>query len=196
MFHPCNRTFLIPDNRQRFPAEVCAAMTTSGSSLTCLPVQVNAGEWETAVFFQLSGPESQPDVQRLSALRTVPITLDTDVIEHENAALAVLRIEVFTDQEDPLAGEILLIPGGHTTHFEALDLLTRQPRLGFFIGDQQYRVILAQYLRLSDAEHREFKTLVDRVVKHDAVVRVSGRYDADRAFAAVTANYTLRSGDN
>ena len=172
-------------------------MTASGSSLTCLPVQVDAGDWETAVFFQLSGPESQWDVQRLSALRTVPIALDTDVIEHENAAVAVVRLEVFADEDDPLAGEILLLPGGNTTHFEALDLLTRQTRLGCFIGDQQFRVILAQYLRLSDAEHGEFKKLLDQAVKHDAIVRVTGRYDADRAFSAVAANYALRlPGDN
>ncbi|MDH3712869.1 MAG: hypothetical protein OET44_03355 [Gammaproteobacteria bacterium] len=175
-----------------FPAEVRQAMVTTGSSLTCLPVQMDAGDWETAVFFQLRGPESQHDLQRLSVLRTVPIALDTDVIEHENAAVAVFRLEVFADAEDPLAGEILLIPGGNRVHFEALELLTRQPRLGCFIGNSQFQVILAQYLRLSDSEHSEFKRVLDQAAKHDAVVRMTGRYDADSAFAAVTANYALR----
>lgn len=183
---------VVKQSTRLFPAEVRQAMATTGSSLTCLPVQMDAGDWETAVFFQLSGPESQRDIQRLSALRTVPIALDTDVIEHENAAVAVLRLEVFADAQDPLAGEILLIPGGNTVHFEALELLTRQPRLGCFIGDLQFQVILAQYLRLSDAEHSEFKRVLDQAVKHDAVVRMTGRYDAGSAFTAVTANYALR----
>ena len=177
---------------QSLPAEVRNAMATTGSSVTCLPVQMDAGDWETAMFFQLSGPESQRDVQRLSALRTVPIALDTEIIEHENAAVAVVRLEVFADDEDPLVGEILLVPGGNTTHFEALELLSRQPRLGCIIGDHRFRVVLAQYLRLSEAEHGEFKRLLDQVVKHDAVVRMTGRYDAERAFAAITANYALR----
>jgi len=175
-----------------FPAEVRQAMATTGSSLTCLPVQMDAGDWETAVFFQLSGPESQQDLQRLAALRTVPIALDTDVIEHENAAVAVLRVEVFADAEDPLIGEILLVPGGNTEHFETLHLLTRQSRLGCFIGDPQFQIVLSQYLRLGDAERGEFKKMLDQTVKHDAVVRLTGRYDAAGAFAAVTANYALR----
>ncbi len=175
-----------------FPAAVRQAMSATGSSITCVPVQLDSGDWESAIFFALSGAESAADLARLATLRTVPFALNTDVVKHENGAVVVLRLEVLLDEEDPLVGEILLLPGGNTQHFETLDLLTRQPRLGCRIGDERYQTVLSQYVTLSDAEHREFKSLLDDAVQHDAVVRMTGRYDADSAFAAVTANYALR----
>lgn len=64
--------------------------------------------------------------------------------------------------------------------------------MGCFIGDPKYQIVLSQYLQLGDNERSEFKRMLDQAVKHDAVVRLTGRYDADSAFAAVTANYALR----
>lgn len=181
----------------QFPAAVRQAMTTTGGCITCVPVQLDDGDWESAIFFALSGAGSATDLQKLQARRTVPFALDTDVIKHDNGAVVVIRVEIMPDEDDPLVGEILLLPGGNTQHFETLELLTRQARLGIRVGDERYRTVLSQYAPLTEAEHREFKSLLDEAVKHDAVVRLTNRYDADSAFAAVTANYALREpGDS
>lgn len=181
-----------PSQPTLFPAAVRDAMAMSGSCVTCLPIRMDEGEWETAIFFAVAGGESEADLRQLAALRTVPLALDTDIIRHQNAAVAVIRMEILLREDDPLVGEMLLLTGGNTQHFETLELLTRQPRLGCFIGDQSYRTVLSQYLRLGESEHQAFKSLLDDVVQHDAVVRMTGRYDAGAAFAEVTSNYAHR----
>jgi len=167
-------------------------MATTGGCVTCLPVQLDNGDWESAIFFSVAGRESERDLQTLASLRTVPFALDTDIIRHQNAGVAVIRLEVLVNEDDPLVGEILLLPGGNAQHFETLQLLSRQPRLGCFIGDQSYRTVLSQHVLLGENEHREFKSLLDDVVQHDAVVRMTGRYDAGAAFAEITSNYAHR----
>ncbi len=180
------------EQRTGFPDAVREALVTTGSAITCLPVQMDGADWESAIFFQLRGPECEADTRRLRSARTVPVALDTEVIEHEHAALAVLRFELYPDTPVALAGEILLVPGANKTHFETLELLTRQPRLGCFVADDGFRVILSQFVQLGDAEHEEFRDMLDKCTRHDAVVRLTGRYDADAAFAAVTSHYALR----
>ena len=105
-------------------------MDYTGSGATCLPVQIDGGDWESAIFFQLGGRESKDDRRILSRLSsTVPVSVETDLIDHNNAAVIVIRFEVFTRQDNPLIGEVLLTPGHISAHFETIRLLTQQNAL-------------------------------------------------------------------
>ncbi len=177
-----------------FPRHVCEAMKGAGAAVTCMPVRLDGAEWETAFFFHLAGPESKADRRVLSHSRA-PLTvgIETDLIAHESAAVVVLRLEVFTLPDDPLAGEILLTPGGSTSHFESLQTLTRQSRLSWFFADADFRVLHSQQHALADAQRAGFDELLRDAVSHDALIRVTGRYDHQAALAAVVANYELRA---
>ena len=39
----------------RFPPPIARGMRQSGAMTTCLPVQIDTGQWETAVFFEVGG---------------------------------------------------------------------------------------------------------------------------------------------
>jgi len=178
-----------------FPDFIRNAMRSSGAAATCVPVQFGRAEWEAAVFFHIAGPESKLDRRQLR--RTdgpVPIGLSVDVIEHANAAVGVLGLEVHATLHDPLVGEVLLTPGGYESHFDTLRCLSTQPLLHWFFGDQDFRVIHDQGNRLGDAEHREFAEAIERITRHDAVVRLTGRYDASLALADVASHYEVRTG--
>ena len=170
-------------------------MRLGGGAATCVPVKLGTDAWETAIYLQVSGPECQQDHQVLSdTTRAVPLGIETDLVEHQHASVVILRFEVHTDPEDPFAGEILLTPGENSMHFDALDLLTRQPRLCWFFGDQHYRVIRAQEHALSSEQHAGFSSLLNDAVRHDALVRCASRYDARAALSGIVSRYELRAG--
>lgn len=176
-----------------FPEPIRRAMLAGGSAVTCLPVQLDSGEWEAALFFHLRGEESRPDREfLLERSGPVAVGLETEVMKLENAAVVMLRVEAYTRNEDPLVGEILLVPGEAQAHFEALNLLSGQSRLSWFFGDPAFRVLHAQEHPL-EADHREeFERIRQEAVEHDALVRFTGRYDAETALAEVTAHYADR----
>lgn len=178
-----------------FPDAVRRAMRAAGAGVTCLPVQLERSEWETAFFFHLAGPECKRDRQVLAKARTpLPVGMEADLLELPRASVVVIRVEVLTVPEDPLAAEILLTPGGMRTHFDALQLLSRQERLCWFFADEDFRLIHSQQSPLRAEQRRSLDDLLRDAVRHDALIRASSRYDAAGALAEVQGHYTLRPG--
>ncbi len=165
-------------------------MRSGGVMTTCLPVRLDHGTWETAVFFGLGGPECREDRRILGKCRApVPVALEADVIECASAAVVMLRFEVATRPEDPLAGEVLLTPGLGRLQFRTLENLVEQQHLRFFFADGKFRVIHSQQLQLGQRERDGYRSILGDAVKHDAMIRLTGRYDADAAMREVTSHY-------
>ena len=178
----------------RFPAPVCEAMTASGAAATCIPVELDGGAPEAAFFINLAGPESKADRRVIRKWRgPLSLGLDSDVIETAHGAVVVLRPEVHTGPFDPFTCEILVTPGEGGTHFEALDLLSRQPRLTWFFGDRGFELIRTQQHPLDDGQRGEFAALLKTALRHDAMTRMIGRYDGRAALSEVARHYTLRT---
>lgn len=178
-----------------FPRAVCDAMSTTGTTVTCLPVKLESDVWETALFFRLMGPECKRDRRMLTrTTKPLPVTLETDLVELQHAGVVTIRAEVFTVPDDPLTAEILLVPGGARTHFDALKLLSEQERLCWFFADEDFRVLHSQQNTLEPDQHAGFDDLLRDAVRHDALIRSTGRYDADSALAEIAAHYELRAG--
>ncbi len=182
---------------KRFPEFIRNGMDYSGSSITCLPVQIDAGDWESAIFFQLGGRESKEDRRILSRLRaTVPVSVEAQLIEHNSAAVIVIRFEVYTRQDNPLVGEVLLTPGHIQAHFETMKLLTKQSLLRWFFSDAAYWIIHSQQNRLGKSEHEAFQKVLDDATRHDAFVRITGTYDVEAALREVVSHYEFRSANS
>ena len=184
-----------PARGRKFPAPVREAMTASGAAATCIPVELDGGAPEAAFFINLAGPESKADRRVIRYWRgPLSLGLESDVIETDHGAVVVLRPEVHTGPFDPLVCEILVTPGEGGAHFEALDLLARQPRLTWFFGDQGFDIIRTQQHPLALEQHEAFAALLKDALRHDAMTRMIRRYDARAALAEVTRHYTLRTG--
>lgn len=170
-------------------------MRSAGAAATCLPVRLEEERWETAFFFHLAGAECKED-RRLMLKQggPLPVGLETDLIETEHAAVVVLRPEVHTRRDNPLSYEILLTPGEGGAHFEALKLLSKQPRICWFFCDQAYWAVHSQQLPLNDAQRQGFDELLRDALKHDTVVRMTGRYDAQAGLGHIVKHYELRAG--
>ena len=178
----------------KFPAPVREAMSASGAEATCIPVELDGGAPEAAFFISLAGPESKADRRVIRKWRgPLSLGLDSDVIETAHGAVVVLRPEVHTGPFDPFVCEILAVPGEGGAHFEALNLLSRQPRLTWFFGDRGFEVIRTQQHPLDDGQRAEFAALVKQALRHDAVTRMTGRYDGRAALSEVASHYTLRT---
>ncbi len=181
-------------SNRRFPAAVRKAMTASGAAATCIPVELDGGAPEAAFFIDLAGPESKADRRVLRKWRgPLSLGLDSDVIETVHGAVVVLRPEVHTGPFDPFVCEVLVTPGEGGTHFEALDLLSRQPRLTWLFGDRGFEIIRTQQHPLDDGQRGEFAALLKAALRHDAMTRMTGRYDGRAAVAEVASHYTLRT---
>lgn len=180
----------------KFPQSVIDMMNAGGSTVTCLPVQLDSEEadiWQSAYFFRLGGRESQRDIRLLEkSTSAFSVGLETDIIEHANATVVMLRLQVFTRQDDPLVGEVLLTPGGAETHYEVLGLLAEQQTVTWFFSDQDYRVLHQQRQPLSQEWRDEFLALRSEAFKRDAIIRMAGKYNAQTAFAEVVSHYALR----
>ncbi len=181
-------------NNQTFPASVIEKMTEGGSTVTCLPVKLEEDDnWQSAVFFRLGGRESQVDIKLLSERQSaLGVGIETDLIEHANATVVMLRLQIFTQPENPLVGEVLITPGGAETHYEILTLLSTQKTLTWFLSDQEFQIIHQQRQPLNDDWRKEFLDLRDEAFKRDTLLRLSGNYSAQTAFAEVVSHYALR----
>lgn len=176
------------------PEKVKDAMLAGGSMVTCMPVKLDdSNEWEAVIFFRVFGDESERDVVALKSGKPQSIGLETDIIEHENATVVVMRIEVETIPGSPLAGEILLTSGGADAHFEALKLLATQSRLCWFFVDEEFCTIHSQQHPLGEAQNHEFQKLLNDVTTRDAMIRMTGKYDAQAAFSSVVDHYDFRT---
>ena len=171
-------------------------MDYTGSAVTCLPVQFDSGDWESSIFFQIGGSESKLDRRILSRTdNAVPVAVETDVIEHANAAVVVIRLEVYTREDNPLIGEVLLTPGQTESHFETLKLLCTQNLLRWFFSDSAYWIIHYQQNSLGAAENAQFKETLDSATAHDSLIRITGKYDVEAALNHVLSHYEFRSSD-
>lgn len=186
-------------------------MSAGGSTVTCLPVQLGEeGEttvvneagtsllpakdnWQSTIFFRLGGSESQRDIGLLKNAKTAySVGIETDIIEHENASVVMLRVQVFTQPDNPLVGEILLTPGGAETHYEILTLLSGQQELTWFFSNQKFELIHQQKQPLTQEWRDEFLALRNEAFKRDSLIRLAGKYSAQTAFAEIVSHYGLR----
>ena len=191
---PPDRESPTPARNRKFPVPVREAMTASGAAATCIPVELDGGAPEAAFFIDLAGPESKADRRVIRRWRgPLSLGLDSDVIETGHGSVVMLRPEVHTGPFDPFVCEILVTPGEGGAHFEALDLLTRQPRLTWFFGDRGFEIIRTQQHPLDGGQHAEFAALLKDALRHDAVTRMTRRYDGRAALAEVARLYTLRT---
>ncbi len=180
---------------REFPKVIQDAMRASGAAATCLPVQIDQGEWEAALFVHVAGPECKADRRFLKTAKApVPVSIHEELLAHQRAAVALLRLEVGSLSPEPLVFEILLTPGRMTSHFESLKLLAQQPRVCWFFGDTDFRVLQAQEQPLDDSLHQRFDRLCRDAYAHDSVIRMSGRYDAEAAVAEIVGHYEPRRG--
>ncbi len=169
-------------------------MRTSGALATCVPVRLDSGSWQTAIFIRVSGSECEKDrVILANTDRPLPVGFEGDVLKHESAAVVLLRLEIHTIPSDPLAAEVLLTPGATAAHVEALRLLASQPSLSWFFGDDEFSVLYAQTHPLSAEQHAAFDDLLREAVAHDAMVRYTSRYDAEAALSHIASHYELRN---
>ncbi len=157
---------------------------------TCVPLQFDDEIWRTAVFFELGGKECERDRHALESVSSpVAIGLEADLIEEKTAAVVMLRFEIMTIVDNPLAGEVLITPGLGNIQFETLNTLSGQDYLPFYFADGNYNVIHSQQLGLGNAERGGYRSLLDDAVSHDALIRLSGKYDAVAALKEVTSHY-------
>jgi len=170
--------------------EDSAAQTAKGTSVEPTDTQ----KWESAIFFQVGGPESKDDRRQLRiSQKPVSVGIETDLINHAKAGVVVLRLEVYTKPENPLVGEVLFVPGEHKSHFEALDLLSRQRRLCWFFGDESFHILKTQQFLMSEEEHSAFSDVLSETLRHDALLRMTTGYDANAALKEVVSRYEMRA---
>ena len=180
--------------QSRFPKPVRDAMQANGAAATCVAVQLNGDDWEAALFFQLAGAECKADRRAIKQSKgPLSVGMESDLVETDHGAVVILRPELHTRPDDPFVCEILLTPGDGGAHFEALKLLTGQPRLTWFFGDQSHWILHTQQHPLEAAQHNDFDALLRDALKHDTIVRMSKRYDARAALADIVKHYELRA---
>lgn len=170
-------------------------MQAGGAAATCVAVQLDGDDWEAALFFQLAGAECKADRRALKNARgTLAVAMETDLVETDTGAVVLLRPAIYTKPDDPFTCEILLTPGGGGAHFEVLKLLSRQPRLSWFLGDQTHWILHSQQHPLDPVQHEGFDALLRDALKHDTMLRMTNRYDPQAALAQVVKHYELRAG--
>lgn len=160
---------------------------------TCAPVRFDHGDWETAVFFEVGGKACRKDRETLRRARSpFAVALEADLMSHASASIIMLRFEVMTDPDNPLVGEVLIAPGLGSAQFDVVDNLTRQKSMRWFFGDGSYRIIFSQQTTLMDRERQGYSELLGEAVSHDALIRLTGRYDAHNALGEIVGHYACR----
>ncbi len=178
-----------------FPPPIKTAMRESGAEATCVPVQIDSGVWESALFLHLAGPECKQDRRVVkTASAPLPLSLEVELMAHQRAAVVMLRVQVTTVESDPLIYEILLTPGAVTSHYESLRLLSEQKRVLWFFGDSDYRILAVQEQDVDEQQHNRFSEIAKDAFAHDTVVRMAGNYDSTVAVNEIAAHYTPREG--
>ena len=168
-------------------------MERSSAMTTCVPVEYDQNQWRSTVFFEVGGKECKGDRERLQqSTKPFAISLEADMIGNDSAAVVMLRFEIHVERENPLVGEVLVAPGMGDVQFETIAHLTRQPCLDFYFADAKYNVIHSQQLSLQDRERNGYQSILDDAVRHDAMIRLIGRYDAIKALKEIVANYAKR----
>ncbi len=177
----------------QFPHPIAQGMRDNGAMTTCVPVQFDNGVWETTVFFEVGGKKCREDRRLLRNTKsTIPVTVEADLVNHANGSVVMLRFEVATKQDDPLVGEVLLIPGLGGIQYDTLKHLTEQRQMRWYFGNATYQVIHSQQTELYNHERQGYADLLQEVVSHDAWLRLTGKYSATSAINEVVSNYAFR----
>ena len=179
---------------QKFPDSIINSMLQSGAMTTCVPLEFDDGSFESTVFFELSGDECEFDRLILSK-STSPfgINLEAELIEHASASVVMLRFEIMTQPDDPFVGEVLIVPGLGDIQFDTLKYLSTQQNLKFYFSDDRFNVIHSQQLLLSDRERQGYSQILEEVISHDALIRLTGKYDAMAALSEIVDHYEIRT---
>ncbi|MFK7995493.1 MAG: hypothetical protein AB8B87_15265 [Granulosicoccus sp.] len=174
---------------ERFPDDVVVALHHANVTVSCVPIQIDNEEWQAGLFYVLSA-----DSPCLTNGKLAPgpfaVELDADLHEHTNGSLIEIGIDIATPVEHSL-GTLLFITGHSSAHFETVKLLSTQADLPLFLGDEYCNVLYQQRIVLSDAMRAGFKQLLDEALGRDAVIRMTGHYDADVVFNDVVASLNL-----
>ena len=166
----------------RFPDDVVVALHEAGVTLTCLPVRVDGGGWRAALFY-VAPPDAPCLVGGRLAGGPFAVGFEADLHEHESGTVFELGVEIATPVA-PLAGTMLFVTGHASGHFEALRLLADQDEVVLHVGDEYCRTLWRQRVPLAEAHRAGLRALLDEAVGRDAVIRLTGRYDAEAAFRA------------
>jgi len=173
----------VSQSLERFPDDVVVALHNANVTLSCIPVQIDHGEWTAALFFVVA-----PDASCLNKGQLAPgpfaVSFEADLHEHEKGNLVELSLEIGTEP-DPCRGMVLFLTGHSSAHFDTLKLLTERDEALLFIGNEYCEVLWQQRVPLSDALRTGLRGLLDEAVGKDAVIRMTGHYDPDTAFAEV-----------
>jgi len=161
------------------------AMHEAAVTATCLPVQLDDGDWCAALFVIAPGGSAclrtgADGVARVSG-GPFAVQFEADLHEHEHGTVFELDVQVRTPIE-PLDASLLFVTGHASAHFEALELLVASQQLSLFIGDEYCRVLWQQRVPVSEAHRAGMRSLLDEAVRRDAVIRLTGRYDPEAAF--------------
>ena len=84
-----------------------------------------------------------------------------------------------------MRGLVLFLTGHLTSHFDAVKCLGGQQSIGLFIGDAHCNLLHQQRIPLADEHRQVFTDLLDEALKHDTLVRMTGKYDPDAVFGSV-----------
>lgn len=170
---------------QKFPDEVIVALHEAGITATCMPIQIDQGDWQAAFFYVL-----EPDAPCLRGGKLLggpfTVSLDADLHEHENGTMIEIGFEIITPIQ-PSHGVMLFLTGHTSTHFDALNLLSNQDDIPLFIGDQYCSTLWQQRVPVNEAFRLGMSGLINEAVTRDAVIRMTDRYDPDAVFADTLA---------
>ena len=149
---------------ERFPEDVIVLLHNANVTVSCVPIQLDDGNWQAAIFFVL--PAAAPCLST-GRLLGGPFTVefDADLHEHEKGTLIEIGMEIVTPIE-PSRGTLLFITGHSPSHFETLKMISEQDELPLFIGDEYCRVLYKQRVPISQAMQKGFRQLLDEVTPH------------------------------
>jgi len=178
-----------------FPDTIKRSMRASGAAATCVPIRLDeSAGWEAALFVHVAGPECKQDRRVLKTARSpVAIDMEASLMAHGAAAIVSVELSIATVPDDPLSYEILLIPGREETHYQAIKLLAGQRRVCCFFGDNDYRIIQAQEQELEGEQQASFESIAREAFAHDSMLRITARYDSDKALSEIVSHYTPRT---
>ena len=170
---------------ERFPDDVIVALHNANVTLSCIPVQIDHGEWTAALFFVVPADAACLANGKLDN-GPFAVSFEADLHEHEKGTLVELAIEVATSPE-PCHGMVMFLTGHSSAHFDTLKLLTERDEVMLFLGNEYCEVLWQQRVPLSDVLRSGLRSLLDEAVGKDAIIRMTGHYDPDTAFADVLA---------
>jgi len=173
----------------KFPDNVIVALHNAGVTLTCIPVQIDGDDWQSAFFYVVAN-DSPCLVDGQIAGGPFTVTFDADLHEHDNGTAIEIGIDIAT-RGAPLRGTMMFLTGHSSTQFDALKLLQTQQDIPLFIGDAYCNILWQQRVPISAAHRQGFTGLLDEAVARDAVIRMTGRYDPDAVFADLLATHRI-----